>query len=116
MIPLPPGSPPTYTLFPYPTLVRSQLPCDRIHHRRKRRVYDVGRDADGEPAIALAVGALDHHARGGFGAAIEDAHLEIHQPQVVDITLIAAEVLAQRMIERIDRAVDRKSTRLNSSH
>src|SRR3546814_11783336 len=89
MILRPPRSTRTDTLFPYTTLFRS---------------------------IALAVGAFDHHARGGFGASIEDAHLEIHQPQVVDITLIAAEVLAQRMIERIDRAVDRKSTRLNSSH
>jgi hypothetical protein len=38
-----------------------------------------GADADREPAVAVAVAALDQHARDRAGAAVEDTHLEVDQ-------------------------------------
>ena len=74
--------------------------------RLEAGVDDVGRDADREPALARAlVAALDQHARDGLGAAREDAHLVVDQLDVLDVLLVAAEVLAQRLVERIDGAV-----------
>ena len=45
------------------------------------------------------------HARHRFGAAIEDTHAVVDQLQALDIFLVLAEVLAQRDVERVDRAV-----------
>ena len=49
--------------------------------------------------------ALDQHARHGLGAAREDTHLVVDELDVLDVLLVAAEVLAQRPVERVDRAV-----------
>src|SRR5688500_6480431 len=59
-----------------------QLPGDRVVQRLVRGVDDVAADADGAPALAGLVGALDHDARDRFGAGLrrQDAHLEIDQP------------------------------------
>ena len=48
---------------------------------------------------------LDQHAGDGVGAALEDADLVVDQPQALDQRLVAAEILAQRDVERVDRAV-----------
>jgi hypothetical protein len=55
--------------------------------------------------IAGFVGALDQHARDRLGAGVEDTHAIIGELQPGDVALIFAEVLAQREVERIDRAV-----------
>jgi hypothetical protein len=49
--------------------------------------------------------ALDQHAGDGAGAAVEDAHLVVDQLEVRRCALVLAEVLAQRDVERVDRAV-----------
>ena len=48
---------------------------------------------------------LDQHARHGVGAALEDADLVVDELEVLDYRLVLAEVLAQRLVERVDRAV-----------
>ena len=68
-------------------------------------VHNVGRHANGEPSVALAVAAFDQHAGDGFSATGEDTHLVIHQCEVFDVRRVFAEVLAQRLIERIDGAI-----------
>ena len=55
--------------------------------------------------LPVPVAALDQHAGDGVGAAREDTHLVIDQFEIVDEALIAAEILAQRIVERVDRAV-----------
>src|SRR3712207_8897377 len=86
MIRRPPRSP----LFPYTTLVRSPLPRHRV----------------------------DLHLRGARVAAALGVHLQV----VVDDGIEAAGRLGVRflepacVVERAHRSVDRKSTRLNSSH
>ena len=45
--------------------------------------------------------ALHQHARDGLGAAGQDAHLVVDQLDVLDDALVAAEVLAQRLVERV---------------
>src|SRR5690606_13196351 len=65
----------------------------------------VGADADGGPAVAAAVAAFDQYTGDRARAAVEDAHLEVDQLEILDPVLVAAEVLAQRRVERVDRAV-----------
>ena len=52
-----------------------------------------------------AIAAFDEHAGHRLGAAGQDAHLVVDEVDVLDDTLVAAEVLAQRIVERVDRAV-----------
>ena len=47
--------------------------------------------------FALPVAALDQDAGHGVGAAREDTHLVVHQLEIGDVALIAAEILAQRL-------------------
>ena len=51
------------------------------------------------------VAEFDQHPRHRVGAALEDAHAEVEQLQILDMLLVDAEVLAQRQVERIDGAV-----------
>jgi hypothetical protein len=55
---------------------------------------------------ALAIGRFDQHPGDRLGAAIEDAHLVVDQFEIGDLRLVDAEILPQRDIERVDRAVD----------
>ena len=80
---------------------------DGICQRLERGIDDVGRHADRRPARAFAVGAFDHHARHGLGAACEDTHLIIDETQILQDAGIFSEVFAQRAVERVDRAVAR---------
>ena len=74
--------------------------------RLEAGIDDVGRYADREPALARAlVAAFHQHARDGLGAASEDTHLVIDELHVLDVLLVAAEVLAQGLVEGVDRAV-----------
>ena len=82
-----------------------QLVVDRVDQRLEGRVDDIGRNADRRPAFALAVGAFDEHARHRVGAALKHAHAIIDEPHVLDKALIGAKILAQREIERVDRAI-----------
>ena len=66
-------------------LVPIQLVNDGVSQRLERRIHDVGRHAHRGPAVALAVGAFHHHARHRLGAAGEDAHFVVHQPQIGEI-------------------------------
>src|SRR5438128_8842000 len=81
-----------------------ELVDDRIHQRLERGVDDVGRDADRGPALAGLVLALDQHPRHRLGAAVEDAYAIIGELEPLDVALVLAEVLAQREVERVDRA------------
>src|ERR1700722_3059667 len=82
-----------------------ELLDDRIHQGLERGVDDVGRDADGGPALAVLVLALDQDPRHRPGAGVEDTHAVVREREAVDVALVLAEVLAQREVERIDRAV-----------
>src|SRR5580692_12799908 len=82
-----------------------QLVDDRIHQRLERGVDDVGRDSDRGPALAALVAALDQHPRHRLGAAVENAHPVVGELEPLDMALILADVLAQRDVEGVDRAV-----------
>src|SRR5262245_12920889 len=76
---------------------------DGVDQRLEAGIDDVGRDADREPALARAlVAAFHQHAGDGLGAAREDTHLVVDELHVLDVLLIAAEVLAKRLVERVD--------------
>src|SRR6516164_1522864 len=62
-----------------------EFPGDGVVERVEGGVDDVGGDADGGPALALAIGALEHHPRHSLGAVIggQDADLEIDQPHIL---------------------------------
>ncbi len=49
--------------------------------------------------------AFDQHARHRLGAALEDTHAVIDELEALDLLLVLAEILAQRQVERVDRAV-----------
>ena len=51
------------------------------------------------------VAAFDQHAGDRLGAAGQDAHLVVDEFDVLMCDLVAAEILAQRLVERVDRAV-----------
>ena len=53
----------------------------------------------------LAIQALDEDARHSVRAPCEDTHLEVHQLQILNARLIDAEVPAERLIERVHRAI-----------
>src|SRR5437763_7517514 len=82
-----------------------QLENYRVGESLEGGIDDIGRDADGEPALAFGVAAFDQNAGGSSRSAIEDTHLVVGKLEIVDEALIFAEVLAQRHIERIDGAV-----------
>ena len=65
----------------------------------------LGGDADREPAVAFFVAAFDQNAGGGSRAAIEDTHLVVGEFEIGDEALIFAEILAQRHVKGIDRAI-----------
>src|SRR5262249_39833202 len=75
-----------------------QLVGDAVVQRAERSVDDVGGDADRAPALAMAVGALDHHPRDRTGAGVrrEDADLVVDQPHVLELRIDREQRLAQR--------------------
>src|SRR3546814_14224934 len=97
MIRRPPRSTRTDTLFPYPTLFRSNQCLFALHHIADR---DVARGAEDPAQLARADRA-------------------VHRIDDEDFPEIAGEfgVFAQPVDDVADRhMLDRKSTRLNSSH
>src|SRR5215472_10623035 len=78
-----------------------ELVYDGIHQRLERSIDNVWGHAHRPPMLAGLVGALDQNPGNGLGAAIEDADAIIRQRESGDETLIFAEVLAQRQIERV---------------
>src|SRR3712207_8527701 len=83
--------PPRSTLFPYTTLFRSEVDEAPVQPELVRRI------AEGEDLEGLVVGIL-----------VERVLLDVHH--ALDAVVVRVEVGAR------DRPVDRKSTRLNSSH
>ena len=55
----------------------------------------------------LAVGGLDEHPGDGVGAValVEDAHLVVDELELRDLRVGLPDRLAQRVVERVDRAV-----------
>src|SRR5438034_8202693 len=82
--------PPNSTLFPYTTLFRS-----RQREARRAHLASLGRDHD---HAVRGLGAVDGRRRGTL------QHLH------------ALDILGIQVADPVDGVVDRKSTRLNSSH
>src|SRR3546814_3360878 len=105
MIRRPPCSTRTDTLFPYPTLFRSEK-AER--HRQQQRVRRIGIGVDAAKFHRLA----QDKAIGGH--VIDDA--EVAQPCEQAARPHIHEVAADQHLSRNVQSGDRKSTRLNSSH
>ena len=60
-----------------------------------------------EPHDVVAVGGVEQHARDGVGALglVEDADLEVDELDVLQVRVDLADRVAQRAVERVDRAV-----------
>src|SRR3546814_11685242 len=107
MIRRPPRSTRTYTLLPYPTLVRSpgERGAGRPHPRQVRRPF----------ALLLAAARVDQlhrHQRAALQVGLfENRTAEAGAPEVAARDLRRSQVGAAEL-----REPDRKSTRLNSSH
>src|SRR3712207_7491399 len=89
--------PPRSTLFPYTTLFRSrgQAVVEEVGERQRLRGDHVG------------VGALDDHL-------VDLVHAPLAHELLAREDLLP--VLGEQLVERVEVLVDRKSTRLNSSH
>ena len=87
-------------------LPAAQAEGEPVDQRPPRRLDDVVPDADGDPR-GLAVGGLDQHPgdRVGAVALVEDAHLVVDQLELRDLRVGLPDRLAQRLVERVDRAV-----------
>src|SRR3546814_17701522 len=118
MIRRPPISTRTDTLFPYTTLFRSESVLDEIGRRLENFASDeFGQGScvdrlDGPrflivPATPLSLGALRAQERA--------LHVALAEPIVGDPNGRLSIRIAAALITR-DESVDRKSTRLNSSH
>ena len=67
---------------------------------------DVFRDADGAPDLVLVPGVDQHpHPGGRAAAAVDHAHLEVHQPHGVEVREEAPQGLAQCVVQGADRTV-----------
>ena len=78
----------------------------RVDERLPRGGDDVLVDADRAPDV-VAVGGVDEHARGRAGAVVlvEDADLVVDELDVLEVRVDLADRVAQRGVERVDRAV-----------
>src|SRR3546814_9384279 len=118
MIRLPPRSTRTDTLFPYTTLVRSGRagPAPRhprIYARRDTELF-IGREFAADEAAVLGNLGRVVTAR-NIGLDIGEAMLVEMRAQLL-LGLGARLVGNEAQVELGDRAANRKSTRLNSSH
>ena len=79
---------------------------DAVDQRLPGRLDDVAGHADRLPR-RRAVGGLDEHAGHGVGAVggVEDAHPEVDQLELVELGVGRRQGAAQRVVERVDRAV-----------
>src|SRR5690606_11755214 len=85
--------------------VPAKLVGDAVDQGLKGRVDDIGGDTDGVPSVALRVPGFDQHPGDRVGAAGEDADLVVDQVQVLDVWLVAPEILAKGVVEGVDRAI-----------
>src|SRR3546814_15861586 len=100
MLRRPPRSTRTYTLFPYPTLVRAVC-----WHRAREKFMIVF------PAIDLKAGQVVRLAE------VDMDRATVYGDNPAAQALIFAEAGAQHLhVVDLDGSLDRKSTRLNSSH
>src|SRR3546814_6970095 len=114
MIRRPPRSTRTDTLFPYTTLFRSRLAEDHLEALLERL-------ADHDLALEVDDHALEAGHRRLLRGDVERSHVDEAtvdrdggEAAVVDLRALGA--AAQQGLELGDVGVDRKSTRLNSSH
>src|SRR3546814_12091322 len=121
MIRRPPSSTRTYTLFPYTTLFRS-VGVDGVacagKGRPPGRIDNAQLAADlGQPQVGVVLAQLQavFSARGEHAIRLQGAMADQVIDQHADICLVAA-WCPRRQPARLARGVDRKSTRLNSSH
>ena len=79
---------------------------ERVDERLPGGGDDVLPDADRAPTV-LAVGGVDQHARDRVGALglVEDADLVVDELDVPQVRVDLADRVAQRGVERVDRAV-----------
>src|SRR3546814_7808295 len=111
MIRRPPRSTRTYTLFPYTTLFRS----DDAHLSRRDWNRTIRRSAGiaADPAVAAR---LAEQAEEVAAAAADLEGRLAAQPVTVDQPLCRCFRVVPVMHGEMERVLDRKSTRLNSSH
>src|SRR5690606_42122713 len=95
--------PPTFTLFPYTTLFRSNMDYARLpdDDPRVRNAYFRGRRSSIEASFW-------HYA---FLRSVEG-----FLPYEINLRLTEGFTNAARSVEELTKFIDRKSTRLNSSH
>ena len=88
------------------TWCRRSPKVEPVDQRAPRRLDHVVADADGDPR-RLAVAGLDQHPgdRVGAVALVEDAHLVVDELELRDLGERLADRGAQRLVERVDRAV-----------
>src|ERR687895_2999583 len=81
-------------------------PLERVHEGLPARLDDVLGDADRAPGVG-AVAGVEQHARDRSRALplVENAHLEVHELDVAQVRVALADGVAQRLVERVDRAV-----------
>src|SRR5882672_2341206 len=82
--------------------VAEKLPGDAVVQSVERSIDDIRGYADRAPALAMVIGALDHHARDRAGAGVgrEYADFIVDQPHVRELRIDREERLAERRIER----------------
>src|SRR3546814_7947684 len=109
MLPRPPRSTRTDTLFPYTTLFRSQVEVEKVHYPRLMETVDgvAHRPANDQSDRPDQQGAVlfPHPNQQGQG------NHQVHGDEKIGLPSRLA--LEQ---PKADPGVDRKSTRLNSSH
>src|SRR5512133_3547619 len=83
-----------------------QAVLDGVGEGSPGRLDDVGGRAHGAPASGAAL-EVDEDAgdRAGAGRRVQDADLEVGQPDVLDLRVAPGERLAERRVERVDGAV-----------
>ncbi len=86
--------------------VLHQLVVDGVEKGLEAGVDDVGRNAHRQPAgTRRRIVRLDQNAGHGLRAAREDTHLVVDELDALDVLLIAAEIAAERAVERVHRAI-----------
>src|SRR3546814_8652104 len=115
MIRRPPRSTRTDTLFPYTTLFRSAHLADGIGDPQVRNRGTIGGSiANNDPAADYPAGLV------GLGATVHTSKRELSADDfftgMFETALAEDEIVTAVAFPQPDKAADRKSTRLNSSH
>src|SRR3546814_13454069 len=115
MIRRPPRSTRTDTLFPYTTLFRSHHPV-LDHVRDRLRAADAAHRPVRRPALVLAPAGSPVPDRAAALGVLVGRHPALLRGRRAAVAAAGTDAAAQPGHPRRRAAVDRKSTRLNSSH